>query len=604
MISLPLPPRSYTTRQIRCISCDEPFVVAENFFEQNQRMNKDGHHQQEAPHPVQAHSPQGWRSPPDDVLLTNLRQVPARQRRPITTQTQAQPNTTPKYSIRGDSDFITFVNCPRCGADNRNWVQLLSRPTQPSRFSQLFNTQSNDRFFHAALPFGFLFMGILIAYFGISLNRDLSLPQTLPLFLGVFVYALTAVFILSFENQLFNNIARAGMVSSVVLFSLTLALIAYTMTYVESPANLLSRSIPIAFATFLVSVLTAVNITAEWPLILRQWRVSRWLPNRAPRFFTLPPVLLSFGYLLIFAILGPLFLFIVTPALINFINTAGEGIDQPTAPISAAESLEKELDNWLSNQSKVDEETEANVTGVLTSLREFLDSDTDQAARLAQAETTHQSLTDSLPKLPEGVRFGVKVFAETLDDFIDEGTAVQDAETALFDEFPWIFLNMWIVFVTVAGFMTTAIAIGTVNQFALTINQQLPPPIYYSVANMTRVVAWEAMQALEIKGNMEHIQWMDVQRNNLGGINLIGLHRDPPAYDVNGRQITDLLPAQRYTVITNQWGRIQEAYIEDRRVTPTVGAPGFVVPKENFNPLQPNHNQPLHSPPTGTHQAH
>ena len=75
----------------------------------------------------------------------------------------------------------------------------------------------------------------------------------------------------------------------------------------------------------------------------------------------------------------------------------------------------------------------------------------------------------------------------------------------------------------VARFCPTA-----VNRYVQLINLQVPPPIYHSMANMTRVVVWEAKRALEIGDEVERIQWTAVNRNDLGGINLHGLYYDSP----------------------------------------------------------------------------
>lgn len=115
------------------------------------------------------------------------------------------------------------------------------------------------------------------------------------------------------------------------------------------------------------------------------------------------------------------------------------------------------------------------------------------------------------------------------------------------------------------------------TEFVAKVDPQLPPPIFHSVANMTRVVGWEAKQALEIDGTMQHIQWVNVERNAEGGLNLTGLHRDPPNFDAQGRAIGETVRAQKHVVETDMWGRIIRATIHDTRVQRPAGGPEFVA---------------------------
>ncbi|RMD49104.1 MAG: hypothetical protein D6835_05665, partial [Candidatus Thermofonsia bacterium] len=124
---------------------------------------------------------------------------------------------------------------------------------------------------------------------------------------------------------------------------------------------------------------------------------------------------------------------------------------------------------------------------------------------------------------------------------------------------------------------STVTAVGEVTRTAAQVAAQLPPPVYASVASLTRVVTAELRHALDIPGDMSHIQWMQTNRNEQGGVTMQGLHRDTPQYDSNGRLLDTLIPAQHYTIVTDIWGRIQKASIRDRYVPVTVGAPGFVI---------------------------
>jgi Skp family chaperone for outer membrane proteins len=135
------------------------------------------------------------------------------------------------------------------------------------------------------------------------------------------------------------------------------------------------------------------------------------------------------------------------------------------------------------------------------------------------------------------------------------------------------FLALWGVVVGTPTLVAVLIGMAAVKQFVNRVDQQLPPPVYFSVANMTRLVTWEARQALEIGNQHFDIQWMSVDRNDAGGLDLVGLFRDPPEFDMHGQVRSPLVRAQRHTIHTDKWGRVSEAIIEDVTVPIPAGAP-------------------------------
>jgi len=71
------------------------------------------------------------------------------------------------------------------------------------------------------------------------------------------------------------------------------------------------------------------------------------------------------------------------------------------------------------------------------------------------------------------------------------------------------------------------------------------------------------------------IQWMSVNRNNHGGINLTGLFRDIPVLDTDGNPVGDTVRAQKYHVETDIWCSILQIDISDEIVPLTAGGPGI-----------------------------
>ena len=149
------------------------------------------------------------------------------------------------------------------------------------------------------------------------------------------------------------------------------------------------------------------------------------------------------------------------------------------------------------------------------------------------------------------------------------------------------FLLVWAVMMGLPLFFSIFLVMRSIKKFVSKIDRQLPSPIFCSVAGMTRVVSWEAKQALEIEGTMHHIQWVNVERNMVGGINLTGLHRDPPHFDASGRAVGEMVRAQKHVIETDMWGRIVKATIHDTRVPRPAGGPEYisVLPVPHDAPL-------------------
>jgi hypothetical protein len=117
MIRLPESPLSFTSRLLRCASCREQFAVAEAFVQDNhhkpQQRGRNGG--QIGAVWLKTHL-QSWREPsrnnldriifPEHIVADHLSKD----------VTEALPL------------FDTAVACPRCSADNRNWLQLQTKP--------------------------------------------------------------------------------------------------------------------------------------------------------------------------------------------------------------------------------------------------------------------------------------------------------------------------------------------------------------------------------------------------------------------------------------------------------------------------------------------
>ena len=135
------------------------------------------------------------------------------------------------------------------------------------------------------------------------------------------------------------------------------------------------------------------------------------------------------------------------------------------------------------------------------------------------------------------------------------------------------FLKIWFKFVGLVSLICSLLAWLAVNHLVTSYDAHIPQPIYHSMSNMTRVGRWEANKALKAREVTEEtVQWMDVQRNSIGGLSLTGLLRDRPH-----SPDTDKVRAQQYHVQTDRWCHIVEAHITDIMTPRTVVEVGVHV---------------------------
>ena len=107
MIHLPQPPSTFTTLQIPCVACNEVFTIAEAYQTPNGQ----------------------WRLPADHNPSVQMRYEGNLTRQPIHSVTRADPEINLDSFSQQQDD--TYINCPRCGADNRNWLQINGPPLVP-----------------------------------------------------------------------------------------------------------------------------------------------------------------------------------------------------------------------------------------------------------------------------------------------------------------------------------------------------------------------------------------------------------------------------------------------------------------------------------------
>ena len=422
MLNFPDFPDTLSTRQLECICCKEVFVVSEDYATVTGERTRD------------------WRLVPDQFPDTALRYHPDRSRRSVMPPMRAEPERNSNEFLNWDNSANTLINCPRCGADNRNWLHIQRSP------------QPWSRQFRLAL-LGYLAPVILIAV-AIFRFRDLT----------------------------------------------------------QGIGNLILLLVSI----FLVAHIPIQSITRGWRK-LREYHFAQPYVHTQSIWQSFPPPLRT-GIASTGAFLGliPFLLYILIPwgfdtAVNAFTPNNQQNLELTIDPlINVLKTLPGDLQGG---------DSEAIQTAI-SELEQFV-------------QTTTNNTTDKLPKwLP-----------------VSE-----------------LFLRTWVTYVLVSSIVGIALGWSAAASYERKIRPHLPRPLFYSVANMTRVVVWEAKHALEIGNDVDQIQWTGVQRNRQGGILLQGLYRHESATDQSSDPIHTRVLAQNYEIISDRWGHIKEASIKSARV--------------------------------------
>jgi hypothetical protein len=124
------------------------------------------------------------------------------------------------------------------------------------------------------------------------------------------------------------------------------------------------------------------------------------------------------------------------------------------------------------------------------------------------------------------------------------------------------YLVFWSITVGLASFISVITALIAVESFVVSIDAQLPRPIFRRIANMMELALKELKESIGVsEADIDQIQWVKVQHNAQGGIDMIGIA--PGSTGVDGRQSSGqgMAPTQHYFVRTDMWGWIQQTDI-------------------------------------------
>lgn len=438
MLKYPRPPKTKAVRQLTCVACTEPFTVAEEL----RPGNKPG---------------QTWRMPSDHHPATIMRHRHDPTQRAVTPQARAQPIENQDHFLQYSQFSHAHVNCPRCGADNRNWLQMQSK--------------------NPLLVFWPVWIGIAV----------------------VFAFAaFTAYSYLHFGG---GEVTAAK----------------------QGEAFLLGLMI-------VVTGITTVFITVGTWNAVRLWYAQRSIEKKRSWSEKINPAWLP-GTMTIFimAVIVPFGALVILPMGVNSMFAALD----PPPPSSVNEKL--------------------------SSTKDFLTQLSNEPA-LSDYKEDVDTLNAGLPDFIDGETSSVNVYEDRWQPY--------QINTMLF--------MAWMVNAIIGGVIALAVAGLVVNEAASSINAQLPKPIGYSVANMTRVVVWEAKRSLEVPGTTGQIQWVGVVRNKItGGIELKGICRDH-VDDGDDYDPGKAVRAQKYVITSDLNGYIIDVTVTDEKA-PLIPRPNYTA---------------------------
>ena len=127
------------------------------------------------------------------------------------------------------------------------------------------------------------------------------------------------------------------------------------------------------------------------------------------------------------------------------------------------------------------------------------------------------------------------------------------------------FVAKWAKLVGLAGIISIIISVALARHDEQLYDPNLPRPVFHSVAAMAPTVIWELNETVGMPVNANRIQWMNIERNAQGGVTLTGLYRNPQSSNDNA---PDRVRGQEFIVQTDPWCYIQNTAIRDVMVAP------------------------------------
>ncbi|MBK8935254.1 MAG: DUF4199 domain-containing protein [Chloroflexi bacterium] len=604
MFQFPSPPDTLVTRQVECVCCRELFTVAEDVVNLTPGLSEF------------------WRMSPDQYTDIRQRFDPRIGRKPIIPETRAEPQSKPHPILHQRRGQRAHINCPRCGADNRNWVHI----TTPPIYSPAFGLDRVWARFPTAV-WGLIAAGIII-FAGVLLasQTSQSRSQTVLLLIFALIGAVIPFFVITgmWQKQRIYNLERKHNQSRLFAPALSAGLSIFFIIVVFLPLFIYflmptainklkpAPTLEDRIDTVLVSLAPAVfnasaqdqilldNATVTLQAILDENQFDCQSASFSAMITTLEAMLSSnnssaYDLLLLQAINNlhalrdsgpecrPELLQTAIFSLQALLNTCGVGgrpplvVVTPTPPITTLPGTGKGVTNKRAPE-KITEAPKAQTTTFWPCNFSLLSGMIFQLKALQEAPPLASSYDKARHAL-EGSRWlaltsknrvELDLISKQVGIFekvISGGSAGNGRASNL------TAVRIWVLVIGSSNLVATLLAIAAVNGFIEKINRHLPRPIGHSIANMTKVVIYDLRRALDIPDEaLQHIEWTHVNRNLDGGIELKGVFLPPDRQDTNPSLA--YIRTQCYSVCTNYWARIIHADVQFCRIPKLPVYPG------------------------------
>jgi hypothetical protein len=607
MFQFPSSPNTLVTRQIECVCCREIFTITEDIA---------------APEPRRSAL---WRLLPDQYEDIRQRYDPRIGRKPIIPEARAGAQAEPPPEPRKSASHRPQIYCPRCGADNRNWLHIINPPPGEASFGQnrwwarfptagwgalgafligclgvLLVDQAGQSKGQSALLLVFVLIGVVLptavitslwrvqrrANFETSLNREISILRRrisptiqastilfmmIAVFVPLFIYVMMPGAISWVRSQrqpglatridrtlvalpqTVSNASQEDMVlleNSVMTIEMILSERAFDCqsgtltTMIRNLEALRANSANDAYNVLFLSAINSLSHLRDSgpecrPELIQNAIVTiRALvdctgpecPSEPPRIITFLPVCGVAE---------------TNQSTTSAITTSTTNRPQTNAPLDCYYLL---LNNMLLQLNGL------NKPAPNMPLYDRAKYALEQSRWLAltSSNKSELALIDKQVAIIEQVRSGRAV----------DGRSSNALES----------LMTWFFVVGIANLVAAFSAMGAVQVFVGRIDLNLPRPIGFSVADMTRVAIRDLRRSLDMGDEALHmVQWTGVNRERNGGIVIRGIFLPPEeAQNQDGLYVKTQCCEAR----TDIWARILEADVQFCRIPKLAVYPG------------------------------
>ncbi|MCA9978664.1 MAG: hypothetical protein KC413_23050, partial [Anaerolineales bacterium] len=324
MLNLPEPPRTRISRQLTCVSCQEQFTIAEDT-------------------PVCHESPsENWHMPADMYPDVQMRYEPDRSQRPVTPETLAIPNQNANNYQSWDNNLHP-INCPRCGADNRNWLHILNPPLDVNTDDL---NQKIQSWFLPPSQLRLIGIFVLAVAFSLFVYNYWQKPQNVwfeIINITIICLILSLPFLLAPASTIIKvqfSMKKHGVTIGAILFT---ALFMFMTAYFH-----------FHWGTKTVRSLIMLGVVGLAGIITTRQMLGTWLAQREYGYFTkvVPPTSLSqkispplkiwLSFTALYLIIIPFLLYIIFPSSFYWLTNLGNP-QPPEPPIT----LEQRINNIL-----------------------------------------------------------------------------------------------------------------------------------------------------------------------------------------------------------------------------------------------------------------